>query len=245
MSPLPPGPWHTVSVDFCGPFPIPSSHWCLLEISRCGDCTFHSSEEHHHQAWSNLCNTWITKCSQEWQRTTILCWGIQSLQNQPPKGHPIVATSKRGSGKLHEVCSAHAEGRDWRKGLYQFLLNYCATPHITTGISPAELLFKRKIATKLPVLSDECHSRDVAVWEKDKQAKQMKEYADRRSWATERSMAVGETVLAQQKKRNKFSTRFDPSPYQVVDVKAVRNGKYLTRNSSHFKKVNPLATYIT
>ena len=48
------------------------------------------------------------------------------------------------------IRAAHAEGRDWRKDLYQFLLNYRATPHSTTGFAPFELLFNCKIKTKLP-----------------------------------------------------------------------------------------------
>ena len=47
------------------------------------------------------------------------------------------------------VRSAQAEGRDWRK---KSILNYRTTPHSTTGVTPAELLFGRKIATKLPEL---------------------------------------------------------------------------------------------
>ena len=36
-----------------------------------------------------------------------------------------------------------------RKELNKFLLNYRATPHSATGYSPAEILFNRKINTKL------------------------------------------------------------------------------------------------
>lgn len=50
------------------------------------------------------------------------------------------------------IRAAHIEGRDWRKHLYQFLLNYRATlTPTTTGFAPSELLlFNRKIKTKLP-----------------------------------------------------------------------------------------------
>ena len=39
------------------------------------------------------------------------------------------------------VRSAKAEGQQWKKHLYRFLLNYRATPHTTTGFAPAEILF--------------------------------------------------------------------------------------------------------
>ena len=51
--------------------------------------------------------------------------------------------------------SSHAEGRDWRKDLFRFLLNYRATPHSTTGMAPARLLFNRNIVTKLPELDQD------------------------------------------------------------------------------------------
>ncbi|CAB4016932.1 uncharacterized protein K02A2.6-like [Paramuricea clavata] len=46
--------------------------------------------------------------------------------------------------------AAHIEGRRWQDELDTFLLNYRSTPHCTTGISPAEFPFNRKIRNKLP-----------------------------------------------------------------------------------------------
>lgn len=73
------------------------------------------------------------------------------------------------------VRSSNAEGRDWKKDLYRFLLNYRATPHSTTGIAPAELLFNRKIGTKLPELTEADQASTTAtlnIQDKDSQAKQ-------------------------------------------------------------------------
>ena len=39
----------------------------------------------------------------------------------------------------------------WKQQLYKFLRHYRATPHSTTGFSPADLLYKRKIKTELPI----------------------------------------------------------------------------------------------
>ena len=57
------------------------------------------------------------------------------------------------------------------------------------------------------------------------------------------TIKVGDIVLARQRKHNKLSTRFDPVPFQVVRlngtmVTACRNGKYITRNVSHFKVID-------
>ena len=44
--------------------------------------------------------------------------------------------------------------RDWRLELNKYLLAYQSTPHTTTGQSPAELLFGRKLSTKWPEVAD-------------------------------------------------------------------------------------------
>ena len=81
------------------------------------------------------------------------------------------------------------------------------------------------------------------VEERDKNAKlKMKENADKRR-AKDSDLNIGDTVLVRQRKQNKFSTRFDPNPFQVVRKKdtmitAYRNGKYITRNISQFKVID-------
>ena len=72
----------------------------------------------------------------------------------------------------------------------------------------------------------------------------MKTYADAKVRA-KTSSNIGDTVLARQRKHNKLSTRFDPLPFRVVHtngtmIAARRNGKYITRNVSHFKVVDPV-----
>lgn len=107
-------------------------------------------------------------------------------------------------------------------------------------------MFNRKISTKLPdVVDDKETTSDQNVQTKDSEAKQkMKEHADKRAQAQDPEIEIGDTVLVRQKKKNKLSTKFDPSPYKVVEVKgtmvtAVRNEKYITRNISQFKSIRP------
>ena len=78
----------------------------------------------------------------------------------------------------------------------------------------------------------------------DKAKVKMKTYADAKVRAKTSTINIGDTVLARQRK-HKLSTRFDPLPFRVVPtngtmITARRNGKYITRNVSHFKVVNPV-----
>ena len=45
--------------------------------------------------------------------------------------------------------TAHTQGQSWKQELPTFLRNYRATQHSTTMVSPAELLFGRKLADQV------------------------------------------------------------------------------------------------
>ena len=96
---------------------------------------------------------------------------------------------------------AHAEEKTLKKHLYKFLLNYRTTPHCTTEFAPAELLFNRKVHNKLPQLSDNNQSTSLEVRRKDEKVKaKMKAHADAKAKATPSKIAVGDLVLAHQRK---------------------------------------------
>ena len=123
--------------------------------------------------------------------------------------------------------------------------NYRTTPHSTTGFPPAELLFNLKVHNKLPQLISEMSVTSALVQRNDAKSKtKMKKYADMKKRASPSPLKIGDIVLARQRKQNKLSIRFDSNPFQVVRKKgtmvtAYRNGKYITRNISHFKVIDP------
>ncbi|CAB4008302.1 leucine zipper transcription factor 1 [Paramuricea clavata] len=144
------------------------------------------------------------------------------------------------------VKSAHHENKDWKREMFKFLLNYRATPHSTTGKSPSELLYNRKIQTKLPQVTVENDSSlHQEVKERDERLKKnQKEYADSKRRVKCADIKKSDLVLVRQLKANKMSTKYDPIPYEVTNrrgnrITAIRNGKYITRNISFFKKYHP------
>ena len=68
------------------------------------------------------------------------------------------------------IRAAWIEKRPWQQELSKFLLNNRATPHSTTKVPPAELLYNRKIKGKLPDLP-----RKVKVVNRHKEAKENQE----------------------------------------------------------------------
>ena len=89
-------------------------------------------------------------------------------------------------------------------------------PHSTNGVSPAELIFGRKIRTKLPELSDVLVEQEVRDRENEQKSKK-KAYADMQRNARCSEVLPGDQILGQQERRNKLRTRFEPSPYTVVN----------------------------
>lgn len=58
-------------------------------------------------------------------------------------------------------------GQDWRHVMVQYILSYHATSHPTTGRSPSELMFGRRIRSKLPQLPQSSRmDEDVRVHDK-------------------------------------------------------------------------------
>ena len=92
------------------------------------------------------------------------------------------------------VHTAIVEKRDPRKMVSSYLMAYRATPHKVTGRSPAELLFNRKIRTKLPGLKVKQEGEiDREVRERHQSEKEkQKAYADERRKAKTKVVKPGD-----------------------------------------------------
>ena len=129
--------------------------------------------------------------------------------------------------------------------MHGFLLNYRVTPHTTTNVAPATLMFGRNTRTKLPRVDTTINKNalDKSVAHRDKQQRQrMKEYADQRRQSKQITMNIGDYVLVQRQKHNKFTPNFDPKPLHITKMKgtmitAERPGFTITRNQSFFKPI--------
>ena len=62
---------------------------------------------------------------------------------------------------MKAVRTAHLRKQNWRRTLYSFLLNYRATPHVTTQIAPSTMMFYRTSRTRLPQIDIEVDKKSL------------------------------------------------------------------------------------
>jgi hypothetical protein len=109
---------------------------------------------------------------------------------------------------LKRMQIARVEGQDWRKAVQTYLIAYRNTPHPTTGMCPAELMFRRKLRTKLPELRENVRlDEEMRDKDREKQAKI-------KGYAKESNLSEGDNVLLRQQRINKWTTAFESQPYR-------------------------------
>ena len=126
------------------------------------------------------------------------------------------------------------------------MLNYRSTPHSTTSVPPAQLLYNRKIQGILPTLHGKpkvVNRHHEAKSNQDLKKEKGRKYANQRRGAKESRIQIGDRVLIKQRRRNKLSTNFGTTPYVIVSANGSRltaecNGHEITRNASFFKRFN-------
>ena len=185
-TPLPQQPWEEVAVDLLGPLPSGEhflvlvdyySRWMEVDVIRttssktiihCLDAQFARHGLPRGLRTDNGSNL-VSRELEEYLKEM----GIEHHYTTPlwPRANGEVERQNRSL--LKSARAAHAQGKNWREELNRFLLAYRSTPHSTTGKSLAELLFRRKLTTKMPVLADvedeEIEVSDQAVRDRDTQ----------------------------------------------------------------------------
>ena len=88
----------------------------------------------------------------------------------------------------------------------------------TTGVSPAELLFRRKLRTRIPGIEEFQVLDGQEVIDRDCEAKERgKLYADEKRGARESEVKEGDRVLLKQEKTNKLTPTFRPETFRVLN----------------------------
>jgi transposase InsO family protein len=191
-------PWDRIHIDFAGPFlgknflVIIDSHskWIDCHImtaitSRATIDKLMESFSIHGLPRTIVSDNGTSFTSEEFHAFTRAN-GIQHITSSP--WHPAsnglaeraVQTVKNG---LKKITDGTLESR-----LSRFLARYRITPHSTTGVSPSELLMKRKLRSRLDLVCPSIASRVQSAQEKQKY------YHDRHT--IPRTIQVNDTVHA-------------------------------------------------
>ncbi|XP_071944459.1 uncharacterized protein [Antedon mediterranea] len=160
--------------------------------------------------------------------------------------HPAAngEVERQNRSLMKRIRIAQAEGKDWKKELRVYLFAYRTTPHSVTGVTPAEMMWNRKLRTKLPELDDNT-IMDEEISDRDAVSKlKNKLYIDEKRGAKESDVCKGDKVLVKVTQRDKMSTPYHTEPYVVIEKKGNSvvvespQGVRYKRNSTHVRSYN-------
>ena len=253
---LPEAPWQELAVDHFGPFGSSNNHIlvvidyfsryfeCKVVKSTCARTTIEVLDQlfqTHGLPFSIKSDSGPAFISNEFK---CFCenLAIKHSRGTPkwPQGNGLAESCMKSIKKRLQI--AVNTGTNWGSELHKFLFSYRNTPHPATGKSPAELLFGRKLRTKLPEFVTHDYV-DSEVRDHDAMYKaKVKVYTDRKRKAVNSDIAVGDEVLVKRDQvASKTDTTFYPEPFTVVSksgsqvtVKSL-DGRVYVRNSSHLR----------
>ena len=262
---LPTGPWQYLAIDLLGP--LPSGHSILVvidyysryyEIAIMKDTTSEKiidSLENiflHHGLPMCIRSDNGPQFTSEGFKQYLKDINVKHLRTTPL--HPAAngEVERQNRSLMKRIRIAQAESLDWKQEIRKYLMAYRTKPHSVTGVSPAELLFKRKLRTKIPEVNFEEEENVVVEGEiRDKEMimkHKNKTYIDEKRRARENDLVTGDNVLIKQPYTNKMTTPFIPTPYKLIEkngnqcVVQSPEGVNYRRNTTHVKKYNNMQT---
>lgn len=257
---MPNGPWQEIAIDFLGPLPDGQTLLVVVDyysryIEVC-EMTQTTSKETINQLSTIFSRFGVPltlradngpQFNANCEEFQVFCedLGLQLINTIPYWPQQNGEVERQNRSILKRLKIAQQLGQDWRKVLSQFLLSYHATTHPTTGRAPSELMFGRRIRTKLPEVPKIIRVNEEHQDHDKLQKAKGKEYTDAKRKARFSEITVGDRVLAKRmRKENKLSTNYAPEEYVVtrktgadVTIKSVGNGKEYRRNVAHLKKL--------
>lgn len=253
VSKLPERPWEALAIDFHGP--LPSGEHILVVVdyfSRFYEIaymrgttarqTIHELDKiffTHGLPSSIRSDNGPQFISQEFK---AYCehMGIEHRRVTPRWPQANGEVERQNASLVKRIKIAYGESRDYKLEIRKYMTSYRSIPHPSTGKSPAELLYGRRIRTKMPFYtSSQC---DLEVRDKDEEYKaRAKDYVDESRSAITPDIRSGDVVLLRRENPTKTDTTFYPDPVRVVDkcgskvTIEAKDGRRYERNTSHLK----------
>ncbi|XP_055633185.1 uncharacterized protein K02A2.6-like [Toxorhynchites rutilus septentrionalis] len=255
---LPTQPWQQIAIDYLGPLPEGESLLVIidyysryLEVIEMNNITTTSTIKELLTVFSRYGVPEMLRAdngpqfnSDEFER---FCTEYEiNLERTIPYWPQMNGEVERQNRSILERLRIAQElGKDWRVELRKYLMMYHATAHLATGKAPMELMFGRKMRTKLPVVPsiaveyEEVRDRDSVEKEKGKR------YADKKRRAKLSGIKAGDQVLVKRtKKDHKLNTDYSPEVFDVVrkegtdvTIRSTSSGKQFRRSAAHLKVI--------
>ena len=168
-------------------------------------------------------------------------FGINHQFSTPywPQGNAEVERFVKTLQKM--LIIATMQHMDLETCLVNFLFQYRSTPHCTTKVPPAELLYNRPFNGKIPCMESKVIDKHELARDNEYKAKLYnKEYADSNRKISNTVIEIGNMVLMKQKRHNKLMSNFNPHPCTVIETNKpdvtvrTHDGKVFQRNCSLF-----------
>lgn len=252
---LPSGPWRALAIDYLGP--LPSGDYILVVVdyySRyyevdvmktiTAEKTIQSLEIIF--ARHGLPEVIVSDNGRQFTAEIFAEFcdnnGIHHRKVTPKWAQANGEVERQNRSIMKRLKIAQAENKDWKRELIKYLGVQRTTPHQTTGKTPAELLFNRKLRTKLPQITEQVYDQET----RDKDAVMkftQRQYADTKRNAKPCEIKAGDQVLVKQTPMNKMSTPFEQKLYDVKaktgnQIIIADENRVLKRNVTEVKKFN-------
>lgn len=255
---LPYGPWEDIAVDFLGPLPEGQTLFVAVDyysrfIEVC-EMTHTTAKDTILQLSKMFCRYGVPITLRADNGPQLNCEELQSFCEEI--GVRLVNTipywpqqngevERQNRSILKRLKIAQEVGQDWRRALDQYILSYHSTPHPTTGRSPFDLMFGRRMRSKLPQVPRDVHIDEETRDHDRLQKEKGRDYADRKRRAQQSDIEIGTKVVIKRfRKDSKLSTNYSPEEHTVIRLKgadatlrSISTGKECRRNIAHLKKL--------
>jgi hypothetical protein len=239
MTKMPAYPWEQIGVDFKGP--LSNGHYLMVVVDdfsrypvvhKIAHTTFKTVSKHLAIIFSEFGVPRVLKSDNgpPFQSHQFKMFAEQqgfTHRRITPMWPQANATCERFMRNLGKVVRC-SNSTNWEDNLTEYLRNYRATPHCSTGVPPRELLFKGAASTaKLPVYNNDNNNDndkdsevEVRAKANDERAKvKMAAYNDKKRSAKPHNFKVGDFVLLKRKPTSKSEPAFDPNPFVIKHIK--------------------------
>lgn len=248
-SDLPPSPWHTVGIDFFGPFQnvyllvvydLFSKFPVVNEVSST-KCNIVKDKLTKIFSTFGIPHTVISdngppfNSSEFKDFASSLGFHHRKITPYWPQANGAAESFMKNIGKV--IRCASVTGLPWRNELTKFLANFRATPHLSTGSSPSELIFNNSNTSKLPSIQQNSIKVNKPFFYNNQTNPSL-------LVTSQPKFKPNDQVLLKWQRDNKSKPRFDPDPYFITSTKgtmvtACRRNRFVTRNESFFKLWSP------